>query len=158
MKKLVYFLVIATAVLSACAEAESEKEYTVEDARDNGDVIVEHETQNFDQIAQGALEIENIGEMTTLLEKVENEEEYSVDVSIFDTGGSHYKNTFETDGTEITFENNYEGYSQAGTFTCQYMSKRGPMIYLSQCESEEGEEHSTLLGFIGKEEAFREAE
>ncbi|WP_430788544.1 hypothetical protein VBD025_01250 [Virgibacillus flavescens] len=160
MKKFVCFLVGIIVVLSACTETDSESEYTIEEAQKNGDVIVEHRVDNFDQITQGALDIENIEKMTTLLEKAENGEAYTVDVSIFNPDGSHYKNTFKTDGEMITFENNYGEYKQApkGTFSCQYIMKRGPMIYVSQCESEEGKEHSTLLGFIGKEEAFKEAE
>ncbi|RWZ60628.1 hypothetical protein EQV77_04855 [Halobacillus fulvus] len=104
MKKFFYFLIVLTAVLSACSEADSENYYTVDDAKENGDVIVKHHTENFDQIAQqGALEVENIGEMTELIEKVENEEEYSVNVSIFNPDETHYKNTFKTDGKNHHF-------------------------------------------------------
>ncbi|TGB01128.1 membrane lipoprotein lipid attachment site-containing protein [Halobacillus salinus] len=160
MKKIVYFLIVILAVLSACSEADSENTYTVEDAEENGDVIVKHQSEDFEQIRQGALEVENIEKMNTLLEKVDNAEDYSVDVSIFNPNNTHYKNTFTADGQNITFENNYEGYRQspAGTYTCRFIQKRGHIIYLSKCESEEGEEYSTMVAFIGTEEAFREAE
>ncbi|QAS52559.1 hypothetical protein [Halobacillus litoralis] len=159
MKKFIYLASFIVLALSACTEAESEKPYTVEDAKENGDVIVQHQSENFDQIAKGALDVENIQQINSLVEKVEQGKEASVDISIFTPNGDHYKNNISFDGEEVTFENNYGGYKQSpeGTFTCRYLIKREPMVYVSGCQGEDGTEYTTLLGFVGTLTAFKEA-
>ncbi|MBA2176656.1 hypothetical protein H0266_17345 [Halobacillus locisalis] len=156
MKKLTLLVFLTFLTLAACSDTESEDTYSIEDARDNGDVIVEHQVDNFDQIMQGALEIENIDPITTLLDNYQQEETASADISIFSPDGSHFKNSLSYDGDVVTFENNYGGYKNApqGTYTCEYIEKRGPVVYVSSCESDEGESYSTMIGFVGSENVF----
>ncbi|MEC3882541.1 hypothetical protein VKA52_02230 [Halobacillus sp. HZG1] len=145
--------------LAACSEADTEEPYTVEDAKEDGHVIVEHQSEQFDQIKNGALEVENVKEMATFIKNVEQGAEDDLDVSIFSPDGSHYQNSFSYDGEAIRFVNNYGAYpsSPAGTFDCEYVTRRGPMVYVSNCQSEEGKDLSTLLSFVGTEKSFREA-
>ncbi|MCA0972502.1 membrane lipoprotein lipid attachment site-containing protein [Halobacillus litoralis] len=152
MKKIAS-LIFLTLALSACSNAESEPTYTVEDAQENGDVIVEHQVEEFEQIRQGALEVENSDQISTLVEKAKNGESYTTNVSIFNPDGSHFQNRFETNGETVQFENEYSGYpnTPAGSFTCEYIEERGQIIYVSNCESKSGETYSTLIGYIGKQ-------
>ena len=156
MKKITLLLFLTFLTLAACSDAESEDTYTIEDAKENGDVIVEHQVEDFDQIMQGAIEIENIDPISTLLENYINEESASVDISIFTPDGSHFKNSLSYDGEVVKFENNYGGYKNTpqGTYTCEYIQPRGPVVYVSSCESEKGESYSTMIGFVGSEGAF----
>ncbi|UOQ95382.1 hypothetical protein MUO14_10865 [Halobacillus shinanisalinarum] len=137
-----------------------QKNYSIDDAKENGDVIVEHQVDSFDQIVQCALKLQNISKMLNLIDGVEQKKEDSVDISIFQPDGTHYKNTISYDGEVITFENNYGGYKQtpAGTFECEHISKRGPIIYLNACKENDGTKHSTMIGFIGTEEAYKQAQ
>ncbi|RDY72525.1 hypothetical protein DXT76_01650 [Halobacillus trueperi] len=156
MKKLLWLLCLL--IVAACSEGETEEPYTVEDAREDGHVIVEHQSEQFDQIKNGALGVENIKEMTAFIKNVEQGAEDDLDVSIFNPDGSHYQNSFSYDGEAIRFVNNYGAYpsSPAGTFSCEYMTRRGPMVYVSNCQSEQGKDFSTLLSFVATEKAFRE--
>ncbi|MFD1019466.1 hypothetical protein [Thalassobacillus hwangdonensis] len=142
-------------VMAACSDADSKDTYTIEDAKENGDVIVEHGARNFDQIVAGEIDVQNAGKV---LELIESKEEAEVEISIFEQDGTHYKNTLSTDGEGFTFENNYGGYPQSptGTFSCKYMSERGPVIYMGSCTSDDGTEVSTMIGMVGSEEAFRQ--
>ncbi|MYL51630.1 hypothetical protein GLV98_19355 [Halobacillus litoralis] len=155
MKKILWGLGIL--FVAACSEGETEEPYTIEDAKKDGHVIVEHQSEQFDQIKNGALKVENIKDMTAFIHNVEQGAEDEIAVSIFNPDGSHYQNSFSYDGETIRFVNNYGAYpsSPAGTFDCEYMTQRGPMVYVSNCESEEGD-ISTLLSFVATEKAFRE--
>ncbi|MGR9047788.1 hypothetical protein ACQ4XT_04015 [Halobacillus faecis] len=157
MRKLLWVACLFFA--AACSEGETEEPYTVEDAKKDGHVIVEHQSEQFDQIKSGALEVGNIKKMSAFINNVEQGVEDNVDVSIFSPDGSHYQNSFSYDGEAVRFVNNYGAYpsSPAGTFDCEYVTRRGPMVYVSNCQSEEGEDLSTLLSFVGTEKAFREA-
>ncbi|WP_077622339.1 hypothetical protein [Sediminibacillus massiliensis] len=160
MRRVIWFIVVGLWVVAGCSDAGSKETYTIDDAEQNGDVIVEHEASSFDQIVQGALEVQHAEKVVELLDKVESEEKANVDISIFEPGGSHHKNSISYDGKQITFENNYEGYQQTpvGTFQCDYISLRGPIVYLSSCQADDGTEHSTLIGLVGTEKAFRESD
>ncbi|GEN55024.1 DUF4362 domain-containing protein [Halobacillus faecis] len=157
MKKLLW--VACLIFIVACSEGEIEEPYTVEDAEKDGHVIVEHQSDQFDQIKNGALEVENIKKMAAFINNVEQGREDEIDVSIFNPDGSHYQISFSYDGESIRFVNNYGAYpsSPAGSFDCEYVTRRGPMVYVSNCQSEEGKDLSTLLSFVGTEKAFREA-
>ncbi|KHE72324.1 hypothetical protein [Halobacillus sp. BBL2006] len=157
MKKAIGLLVLL--FLIGCT-GKAEETYTIDDAKKDGHVIVEHKTTTFDQIRQGALEVENIDQLVEFLVAAENKEEASATVSIFDPDGSHYENKFESDGKSIRFHNSYAGYKGApkGNFTCEYIQRRGPIVYVESCDSEKGENVSTMIAFVGKDEAFREAE
>ncbi|MBX0359734.1 DUF4362 domain-containing protein [Halobacillus sp. Nhm2S1] len=157
MRKLLW--VACLIFIVACSEGETEEPYTVEDAEKDGHVIVEHQSEQFDQIKNGALEVENIKKLAAFINNVEQGREDEIDVSIFNPDGSHYQNSFSYNGEAIRFINNYGAYpsSPTGTFDCEYVTLRGPMVYVSNCQSEEGKDLSTLLSFVGTEEAFREA-
>ncbi|MRG87873.1 DUF4362 domain-containing protein [Salinibacillus xinjiangensis] len=147
--KRVLFLLFGMMVLGAC----SDDNYTIEDARENEDIIVKHQTVNFNKISQGALEVENVEKINDFINDVEQNHESSVNISIFNPTGAPFQNTISYDGKMITFENTYGGYppSPKGTYTCQYISKRGPIVYLESCESEKGEEFTTMIGLFTKD-------
>ncbi|WP_053217241.1 DUF4362 domain-containing protein [Virgibacillus senegalensis] len=157
MKKSLLLLLLPLALLAACSNAESEESYSVEDARENGDVIAQHQANSFDEIVQGAVEVENAEKLTQLITNVEENKEDEVNISVFDLDGSHSENKISYNGETITFENNYGNYEQspAGTYECSYISQRGPVVYLSSCSAEDESEVSTMIGFVGTEEAFR---
>ncbi|WP_153464456.1 hypothetical protein [Sediminibacillus terrae] len=160
MKKILLFLLLPLALIAACSNADSEENYSVEDARKNDDVIAQHQANSFQEIAQGAVEVENADKLVQLMNNVEENKEDELTISVFDLDGSHYENKISYDGETITFENNYGNYEQspAGTYECSYISQRGPIVYLSSCTAEDGTELSTMIGFVGTEEAFREAQ
>ncbi|SDK35965.1 hypothetical protein [Sediminibacillus albus] len=159
MRKTLLCLILTVTALTACSDADSKENYSIDDAKAAGDVIAQHQVTTFDEIVQGAVEVDNLENLIQLIDNVEQNNQDKVDISIFDLDGSHSKNIISYDGKMITFENNYGQYEQspAGTFTCSYISQRGPIVYLSSCQAEDGTEHSTMIGFIGTEDAFREA-
>ncbi|MFD2923696.1 hypothetical protein [Halobacillus naozhouensis] len=94
MKKLtLLFLCLAT--LIACSnDADSEESYSVDDARKDGHVIEEHLVDNFEQITQGALKVQNVDKIPSFLESVDQKESDSVNISIFTKDGTHFKTQF----------------------------------------------------------------
>ncbi|MGI8317157.1 hypothetical protein [Halobacillus mangrovi] len=138
---------------------KAEETYTMEDAKADGYVVVEHKGNTFDQIVQGAIEIENLQQINNVLEAFKNGKTQSATIYIFDSDGNYYKNSLKTEGRSIQFENNYGGYKGApkGSFSCEYIEKRGPIVYLESCSREKGEDISTMIGFVGSEKEFKEA-
>ncbi|MCF6136660.1 hypothetical protein [Pseudalkalibacillus berkeleyi] len=153
-------MVMVLCLLAACSNTptneEESNDYTPEKAEKNGNVVVIHKGESFDEIVQGNLEVKGIEKVKELLKSVEAKEEDSVTISIFEKNGNHYENKISYEKEKVKFENNYGGYKQSpkGTYSCGYISQRGPMVYLETCTSEDGEEVSTILAFIATSEAF----
>ncbi|UOQ45053.1 hypothetical protein MUN89_03615 [Halobacillus salinarum] len=97
--------------------------------------MVEHKAQSFDQIAQGVLKVSHIDPIVDLLSQQRHEDPITID--IFDHDGSHYQNTIAYQDGLFEFHNTYNGYKGApqGNFSCKYIEKRGPLVYLSSCIS-----------------------
>ncbi len=156
MKRLTFLFLCLTTLTACFNDADSKEAYTVEDAKKDGHVITEHLVDNFEQITQGAVDNQNVDKILSFLESVDQKEKDSVDISIFTKNGTHFNNTISYDGDSIVFENNFDGYfkTPVGKYSCEFISKRGPIVYLDGCKAEDGTKHSSMIGFIGTKEAF----
>lgn len=156
MRIQMWIFLMCILLIAACLNEPSSKptqDYSPEDAEQNGDVVVLHKAESFDEIASGNLEIMNEDKVKEFLRDTENGEEASVTISILERNGEYFQNELSFDGKMYTFENNYHRYKQSpkGTYTCEYVSPRGSMVYLETCKSDAGKDMSTILAFIGKE-------
>lgn len=113
--------------------------YTIEQARENGDIIVRTNGE----------EAENLEKFAQFQQHVDQKEEDSIEIAFFEESGTHVKSSLSTNNGEITFINNYQGFHNAkiGTFNCSYLTVKRGFVTVELCESESGEQINHLPVF-----------
>lgn len=145
-------------VLTACT-SESKEKYTVEKAKSNGDLVIQHEASSFQQIRNGAVEVSNLQSFASFQKSFNEKDENQLTIAYFDPHGDVSKSTLKTSGGEVTYINNFTGYPQLAktTYTCKFLSVRNGTGLVEYCETSEGKSVSNALLFIVDKEKVREA-
>ncbi len=167
LKRIGYFLLCLCFLLlfsSACSDqaghSKGPKEgYTVARATKDGHVVIEHLSDQFEEIAQGAVKTKNLEKAFAFIESMNHGQESHLKVTIFNKNGKSYTNDLSYDGGTIVFNNHYGGYNlPPGKYKCKALSPRNGIFYLESCTDEKGQNISTAIAIISDSQSFKDAE
>jgi len=162
---LLFFLCVLLPFSSACSDKGdhtskgANEGYTVAQATKDGHVVIEHLSNQFDEIAQGAVKTTNLEKAFAFTEAIKNGQESQLKVTIFNKNGKSYTNNLTYDGSIIVFNNHYGGYKlPPGKYQCETMTPRNDIFYLESCTDKKGQKISTVIAIISDSHSFKNAE
>lgn len=163
MKKdiLLFISVSLLFVLVACTGEEKTKpQYTVEEAVNDGHIVVQHLSQNFDEVRlDGKLETKQLKKIFEFKKMAEQGKKAEVKITIFNKNGTYVTSKLNFSGEKYVFENNFTGYkSPEGTFTCDYFTLRHGTAGLKTCKNKDGKQLNRVTVLLGEIDKFKELE
>lgn len=163
MKKkiLLFFLIVLLFFLVACSEEGKMKpQYTVEEAVNDGHIVVQHLGENIDEVIRdGKLEMKQLKKIFEFKKKADQGKEAEVQVTIFNKDGTYATSKLSFNGKNYVFENNFTGYeSPKGTFTCDYFTLTRGTAGLQMCKSDGGKQLNRITVLISEIDKFMELE
>jgi hypothetical protein len=167
LKRFVCFLFFFCVLLpfsAACSDRAghskgSNEGYTVAHATKDGHVVIEHLSNQFDEVTQGAVKTKNLEKAFAFTEAIKNGQESQLKVTIFNKNGKSYTNDLSYDGNTIEFNNHYGGYRlPPGKYQCETLTPRNDIFYLEPCTDEKGQKISTVIAIISDSQSFQDAE
>jgi len=157
-------LCLSLFLLGACSDStkapkNTKDKYSVTQAAKDGNVVIQNMSNNFAELAQGAVKVKNLDKAFSFMNSFSKGKKSSLKVSIFNKDGEYYTNEISYNGTDITVDNKYGGYKlPPGKYQCKSFTSRNAISYLESCKDEKGKEISTAIAIISDNKSYNDAE
>lgn len=159
-KIVVLFGLLLIACLVACSEDDktTKPDYTVEEAVNDGHVVVKHLGEDIDKVIRdGKLETKQLKKIFEFKKKVDQGKKSEVKITIFNKNGTYATSNLSFNGKKYVFKNNYTGYkAPEGTFTCDYFTLIRGTAGLQMCKSKDGKQLNRMTVLVSEIDKFRE--
>ncbi|GAA0606527.1 hypothetical protein GCM10009001_24680 [Virgibacillus siamensis] len=158
IKLLLVVSIVLSFVLVACSgeEKKTKPDYTVEEAVNDGHLVVQNLGENLDEVIRdGKMETKQLNKIFEFKKMADQGKEANVKITIFNKDGTYATNKLSFTGKKYVFENNYAGYqSSKGTFTCDYFNLMRGTAELQMCKNNEGKQLKRMTVLISEMSQF----
>lgn len=146
-KKRLFTILLAIAIvliLSACSQ--DDKKYTRDEAKKNGDIIVNNQSKKIIDLLEGDTKVINLDKLVSFKNNLKRNKKSKIGITIFDPNESGVKNTLVYDTKNIIYKNNYSGYDlKPGKYKCKSIELSGNIVFLTGCDK--GNEKNRAMVF-----------
>lgn len=126
-------IVIGTLFLFGCGNQKvDESKYSIEEAINNGDVVIEFFEKTSESVKNSNFKVENANKLHDFkLGEID-----SLSITYYTKDGAYERSDIKRNGNEIIFDKTGSIYRTSGTYTCNDFAFGGMGFSLTDCESD----------------------